>query len=173
MIKSSRWITDLGSELIQPFEREYVNPASLDLRWSGLFVAPTGVDASIVDTWNRERRPSLFSPPVKVNQLVLKPKHLVLIDTLEKISMPNDVAGLVKLKSSLSRIGLNSLNAGWIDPGFGNGEPSTITIAITNEAPFSLRIRPGQPLFQIIFFGVADPADGYNGHYQGQQTPAI
>ena len=84
-----------------PFDEECINPASIDLRVSTTLVTP------------------LSGPVEKIGDTIrILPGSPFLFCTIEYIRMPNDCAGVVYLKSSLARQGLDHALAGFVDPGF-------------------------------------------------------
>jgi dCTP deaminase len=88
----------------------------------------------------------------------LKPGEFVLASTREVFNLPDDLACEFKLKSSLARAGLQHAVAGWADPGFHN---SVLTLELSNSLRAHwLRLTPGQPIGQLVFFrGEPVPAD--------------
>src|SRR5690625_7927548 len=68
---------------------------------------------------------------------VLHPGEFVLAATLEKFTLPNDLAGRLEGKSSLGRLGLlTHSTAGFIDPGFSGH----ITLELSNVANLPIKI---------------------------------
>ena len=64
--------------------------------------------------------------------------------------MPMDISAEYKLKSSMARIGLEHLNAGWCDAGW---HGSVLTLELVNVTRHhSIIIRPGDPIGQMVFF---------------------
>lgn len=133
--------------MIDPFARERVNPASVDLC----------VSDEIVDIASSRR--------VHCEDVIrINPGQHVLVSTVETVRLPDDVAGQLILKSSMGRRGVSMPAAGWVDPGF----VGTLTVQISACAPVLL--TPGQPFVQLVLHKLAAaPDSAYNGHYQGQQ----
>ncbi len=134
--------------LVDPYEPFSVNPASIDLC----------LGYTIVDLHSDERKTSeLFS---------LSPGDAILATTLEKVCLPHDIAGMVLLKSSLARQGLDHSLAGWVDPGF----CGQLTLELHTHR--KITINAGQKILQLVLFRLETPCDNpYNGKYQGQQGP--
>lgn len=142
---------------VSPFVAENVNPASIDLRWSGRvrFAQHTG---------------DLWSPVVEAEELVLYGGQLVLLDTLEYVNMPETAAGSLMLKSSMGRKGLEHLHAGYFDPGF----EGTATLEITNMHPQPVTLKRGDRIVQLVMMAMtAPPIKSYQhtGRYNGQTSP--
>jgi dCTP deaminase len=79
----------------------------------------------------------------------LKPKSFVLAQTLERVSIPNDVVGLVEGRSRYARLGLTThLTAPKIDPGF----TGRITLEIANLGSLTIKLRAGiDSIAQLMF----------------------
>lgn len=140
---------------IAPYDTECINPASIDLRWSG------NVKIAMDNGWHD------FG---NVDEKIFYPGALYLLDTLEYIKIPPCWAGELMLKSSLGRQGLEHLHAGWFDPGF----EGTGTLEIKNMAPWPITLKRGQKIVQMAFHELkALPEKSYQvtGRYNGQRGP--
>ena len=81
---------------------------------------------------------------------VLEPGDFILAQSVEVFNLPDNISAEYKLKSSMARIGLEHMNAGWCDAGW-NG--SVLTLELKNMCNHhSIRIRPGDAIGQMIFF---------------------
>lgn len=174
MVLNDRWIKE-NSWMINPFDEKLVNPSSLDLRWSGR-VRRMNPELSnrAIETWNKDGLKDLFLPFTEHDILYIHPGEFVLVDTLETIQIPINVCGLLMLKSSSGRFGLEHHHAGFFDPGFGLGNPSTGTLELTNTSSWVIAIRKNQPIVQMVFMKMEDaPEVDYRvtGKYNGQVTP--
>jgi len=140
-----QWIENGG--IIPPL-LECVNPASIDLRLGGKWI-----DLEIgVETVSEE--------------IELVPGMAILGTTLEYIKMPTSAAGVLYLKSSLARRGLDHSLAGFVDPGF-KGE---LTMELHTHRPIVL--RAGERVVQIVLYDLLEePRFPYDGRYQGQRGP--
>ena len=80
----------------------------------------------------------------------LEPNQFILAQTVEMFNLPLDISAEYKLKSSMARIGLEHLNAGWADAGW---HGSVLTLELKNISQCQrIRIRPGDAIGQIVFF---------------------
>jgi len=136
---------------VSPFNPRLVNPASLDLRLGDEFIN--------LDTGKRSRQ----------RIITLRPGCAILATTLEYIKMPPFLCGVVYLKSSLARQGLDHALAGWIDPGF----KGQLTLEFHAHCPIALQV--GQPVIQLVLQMIAEPELDYSrtGRYQGQTGPTM
>lgn len=84
--------------------------------------------------------------------------------TVEKIYLPKNVAGVVRTKSSLARMGITAGDiGGFVDPGF----KGQLTLFVKNFGNEVFDFRDIDTFCQIFFFKLdQDPEEIYNGHYQ-------
>lgn len=144
--KLREWAQRCG---VVPFREECINPASIDLRVSTAKV----ITLQGVEHCNPER-------------LLLKPGDAVLVCTIEYIRMPGHCAGVVYLKSSLARQGLDHALAGFVDPGF----EGQLTLELHAHCPVVL--IHGQRIIQLTLSRLeGEPEMPYSGRYQGQRGP--
>lgn len=154
-----------GNLLISPFNKEHIEPASVDLRLGRSFAKTEPTDRAI-DTHDED---SVTFRQFTVDTLELYPGETILGTTLEEVSVPNDLVGNVVGRSSLGRLDVViHKTAGFIDPGF-RGQ---ITLEIENEGDHPVILYPGDRVCQIWFAEVSDVDVPYgeerNSQYQGQ-----
>lgn len=154
--------------LVIPYEETMVNPASLDLRWGGTILAPDhSIDGPItLDMMRLGIGRELFQI-LDQPKAYLVPGMFYLLGTLETLTLPDNWAGQLKLKSTLARMGLMMTGAGWFDPGYSGAA----TIAVTNVAPWVIEIKRDEPIAQMVFYAGELPANIYAGRYGGTQAP--
>lgn len=157
-----RHIYALGSKgVIEPFDPELVNPASLDVR-IGYHIYEEDEDGRLHKRNIQDR--SIEAP------LLIAPNEAVLAETLEVFNFPEDVEGVFNLKSSRGRELWDHCLAGYIDPGFHN---SRLTLELKNAGRFGYKaIYPGMLIGQIRFTKVPLPDKSYRqtGRYNGDLT---
>lgn len=135
---------------IDPFDPACVNPASIDLR-----ISITNVIG--LRSW---------SSAYPEDTLTILPGYPILVSTVEYLQMPRDCAGIVFLKSSLARRGLDHALAGFVDPGF-EGE---LTLELHAHRPITL--VPRQRIIQLVLYRLESaPVKIYNGKYQRLRGP--
>lgn len=135
-----------GAHVVEPFDMERVNPASIDLC----------LGDGAYDLMNAHT--------IGGDVLRLIPGVVVLVTTLETVTLPDYYAGQLVLKSSMGRRGVSMPAAGWVDPGFSG----TLTVQLSACVPVVLTV--GQPFIQMILHRMAGVPDKlYQGKYQGQQ----
>lgn len=161
---------------VMPYRAEMVNPASIDLRWSGRIrraherwngtAVPQGTNPL---TWDKSR---LWGDEYTLPATWVLPGELILVDSLEIVKIPQNAGATLMLKSSIGRVGLEHLHAGWFDPGF----RGTATLELKNLAPWPVALVQYQPLVQLVLHSLAQPAAvGYaeTGRYQNQMGATV
>jgi len=163
-----------GRIVIEPHDDSLVQPSSIDLRVDRRF-----------RVFNNSRYPyiDVRKPMEDLTELVeveggkpfiLHPGEFVLGQTLEKVTLPNDLVARLEGKSSLGRLGLLiHSTAGFVDSGFSGN----LTLELSNVANLPITIYEGMPIGQISFMRMDGPVDHpYGSHatgskYQGQSEP--
>lgn len=151
---------ELGDIQVEPYLKDNVQPASLDLTLGNSFAKlKTGNNACIsMDSQNEyeEFRTDVF---------ILPPKSFVLARTNEYIRLPDYIAAEVAGRSSIGRLGLFIQNAGHVDPGF----EGTITLELYNAGELPIKLESGRRICQLIFHKLDYEAQSpYSGKYNGQ-----
>jgi len=107
--------------------------------------------------------------PDRSGRLILPPHAFALARTVETISLPPDVAGLVLNKSTLARAGI-LVHTTVLEPGW----TGTITLEITNLHQVPAVLYPREGIAQVLFFRAASaPEADYptrGGIYQNQRA---
>jgi dCTP deaminase len=104
--------------------------------------------------------------------LELRPGEFLLCSTLETVTIPPDLIGILTGKSTLARDSLQIECAGFVDPGWSG----VLTLEIVNLGPAPNGLRLGQPICQIHFQRLGAPARRPYGHpdlgshYQGAEA---
>ena len=153
------------------FDESCINAASLDVRLGDTLLVEQfqSLEDQIVDYRARQK---LDMREIKIDEYegyIIPPGGFILAHTIELCNFPDDVSALFRIKSSMGRIGLEHMDAGWVDPGF-NG---SLTLEFKNMTEWhGIRIRPGDKIGQLVFFrGESVSAEqsyrtkgNYNGH---------
>jgi dCTP deaminase len=175
---------DIG---IDPYDDALVQPCSIDLTLAPEYRYPTpGLTSIDLDdvpaghTTLASADPSsphyLPVPDAPHDQhglgaIRLLPGQCIIASTRERITLANDMLGMVEGKSSLGRLFLAvHVTAGLVDSGW-DGQ---ITLEIVNLSPWTLDLRPGRPICQMTFDRLDEPvAKPYaaTGRYQSQIGP--
>lgn len=95
----------------------------------------------------------------------LLPNEFVIVSTLEKITMPNDVMGILYPRSSVNRQGLSVDLSGIIDAGY----EGTLVIPVRNNTPSQVvRIYPGERFCQVVFQTLDEATKIKESRYHGK-----
>ncbi|ASJ08795.1 dCTP deaminase [Thermococcus siculi] len=138
--------------LIEPFNEKSLQPAGYDLRVG----KEAYINGKLIDV-------------EKEGGIVIPPKTHALVLTLERVKLPDDVMGDMKLRSSLAREGLLGSFA-WVDPGW----DGNLTLALFNASGEPVELAYGERFVQIAFIRLEGPArNPYRGNYQGSKRIAL
>jgi len=163
-----------GTIGIEPYKPEFVQPSSVDVRLSSKFLIFDRVQHALIDV--KEKQEGLMTlVEVKDGEpFILHPGEFVLCSTIEKVRIPNTIAGRIEGKSSLGRLGLLiHSTAGYIDPGW----HGTITLELSNVSPLPIKLYPGMKIGQISFTTMTTEVETPYGSgklgskYQGDEGP--
>lgn len=154
---------------IAPLDDEQIQPASVDLRLGEEFVVHDSARPDEIDTRADEVQAGYTKTTVPEAGIKIHPDTVVLGTTQEVVSLPDDIAGTVKGRSSFGRLGLIVHTAGFVDPGF----EGHITLEFVNHNPRPIRVYPGQRVCQLVLERCEAPAETAYGEksdakYQGQ-----
>lgn len=154
---------------ISPFDPERVQPASVDLLLDQhVRDMPGWQEIDVAHVPQGHTRLAEISE----SGWLLRPGDFLLGCTLERVTLPPDLAARVEGKSSLGRLGLTvHVTAGFIDPGF-SGQ---ITLEIANLSGKPIRLRRMMPIAQLCLIPMAAvperPYGSAGNHYQNQFGP--
>lgn len=161
---------------ITPWDDDSLQAASYDLHLGCYVRIPDYYTTEIVDGvpvhtthWRYEKFEEV--PFTGTLYYILKPNEFVLLSTVEIITVSSHISAAVAGKSSKARDGIAVEFAGWVDPGFTDGQ---ITLEVKNNLPFPITLTAGMPICQITFEQLRTPTQRpYSkvGHYNGQRGP--
>lgn len=159
---------------MRPYDPHMIQPASIDIRLDRYFRLFDNHKYAVIDPAENQDQLTRVVDVGNDAPFVLHPGEFVLGSTLERISLPDDVAARLEGKSSLGRLGLlTHSTAGFIDPGF----DGHVTLELSNTATMPILLYPGMKIGQLCFFQLSSPAQrpygsGAEGsRYQGQRGP--
>jgi dCTP deaminase len=142
---------------VSPFQMEYINPASIDVRLGKnlMIETPHEADLELID----------ISEYSKENPFLLHPGEFVLAETFETFRIPERLSAQFVLKSSRAREGYQHLLAGWIDPGY----RGRLTLEIKNIRRYhAIPLYSEMRIGQLVFHEMSQvPVKSYaeTGHY--------
>lgn len=132
-------------------------------------VSPASYELRVGSWFNRQTKQR-----VELNigdEIYLKQSRMILIGTIERVNIPNDIMGMMYLRSTYARRGFMPWFQGLVDPGYRGG----LTVILHNLTPELIKITGGERICHLVFDLLAEPVDkGYEGAYQGSDgaTPA-
>jgi dCTP deaminase len=165
---------EAGRVVIEPFDRDLIQPSSIDVRVDRRFRVFHNARYPYIDV----RKPNEdLTELVEVGDgepFILHPGEFVLGQTFERVTLPDDLVARLEGKSSLGRLGLLiHSTAGFVDSGFSGN----LTLELSNVANLPITIYYGMPIGQISFMRMDGPVENPYGSgradskYQGQAEP--
>lgn len=129
-----------------------------------------------IDLMDEIRIEGALSDIFEQNEFVIENGGFCLAASLERISLPANIAAFISPLSHLARFGIR-MNGGAIlvSPGFGAVVPTQLTLEITSSCPSPLRLCAGYPAAHLIFMHVSEGTEMskmFQSIYEGQDVPA-
>ena len=122
---------------LDPFDPSLVQPASVDVCLDRGFRLFDNHKYSVIDPATDQPELTRLIEVDPGEPFVLHPGEFVLAATLERVTLPDDVAARLEGKSSLGRLGLlTHSTAGFIDPGF----TGHVTLELSNVATLPITL---------------------------------
>lgn len=176
MVLSDRTIraeVEAGRIVFDPYDPGLIQPSSVDVRVDRKFRVFNNARYPYIDV----RKPMQdLTSLVEVGEepFILHPGEFVLGQTLERVTLPDDIVARLEGKSSLGRLGLLiHSTAGFVDAGF----EGNLTLELSNVANLPITIYHGMPIGQISFMRMDTAVERPYGSgetdskYQGQDEP--
>jgi dCTP deaminase len=161
-------VIDLGEV---PLSKQ-IQPAGIDVRLSNRFRVFDCTKFTHIDPLAAQTD---ITKELIADTYILQPGHFVLGSTLERITLPDDLAARIEGKSSNGRLGIQvHSTAGFIDPGF----KGNITLEISNIGMMPVFLWPDMWIGQLSIIAMSSPSARPYGHpeldskYQGQDGPS-
>ena len=177
MVLSDRTIRseiDAGRIAIEPYDPGLVQPSSIDVRVDRRFRVFRNSRYPYIDVRQEMEDLTELVEVEGGEPFILHPGEFVLGQTLERVTLPDDLVARLEGKSSLGRLGLLiHSTAGFVDSGFSGN----LTLELSNVANLPITIYEGMPIGQISFMRMDGPVErpygsGTTGSkYQGQAEP--
>ncbi len=175
MVLSDRTIRaeiDAGRIEIEPFDEDLVQPSSVDVRVDRRFRVFHNARYPYIDVRQPMEDLTELVEVANDEPFILHPGEFVLGQTLEHVTLPDDLVARLEGKSSLGRLGLLiHSTAGFVDCGW----EGNLTLELSNVANLPITIYHGMPIGQISFMRMDGPVENPYGSrdskYQGQAEP--
>lgn len=168
-----RWAKSGG---IIPYDRAYVNPASVDLtmgnEWIDFERPGVTIVGDVITLYPRSLGVELYNmicDRIPMLSTYRKPTAILAV-TAQWIVMPGNAAGEIKLKTTPTRKGLGHPIADWVDPGYAG------KLTLMLHAVKQLTLKAGQRVCQLVVWPMENhPVNTYRytGHYMHQDAPTL
>ena len=136
--------------VIENAKSDAVNSASIDVHLGDVIMVEDFSSGPQLIDYRAREKPAMKKVRLRDDGFVLEPNQFILAQTVEVFHLPLDISAEYKLKSSMARIGLEHLNAGWADAGW---HGSVLTLELKNITQCQrILIRPGDAIGQMVFF---------------------
>lgn len=161
--------------VIEGSDYSLANSASLDIRLGRFIeVEQNNPNGDVTHTVVLGKRDALNTTRIDLRckpEFILSPGDFILAQSKEIFHLPNTISAEYKLKSSMARIGLEHLNAGWCDAGW---HGSVLTLELKNMTRNHwILLREGDKIGQMVFFKhlpvPADKSYAARGSYNGDK----
>ncbi len=177
MVLSDRTIrSEIASGRIEidPYDESMIQPSSIDVRVDRKFRVFHNARHPFIDVRQPMEDLTELVEAEGDEPFILHPGEFVLGQTLERVTLPDDLVARLEGKSSLGRLGLLiHSTAGFIDPGW----DGHVTLELSNVANLPITIYYEMPIGQLSFVQLSEPAEAPYGStalaskYQGQAGP--
>jgi dCTP deaminase len=165
---------EAGRIAIEPFDPGLVQPSSVDVRVDRRFRVFHNARYPYIDVRAPMDGLTELVEMEGDEPFILHPGEFVLGQTLERVTLPDDLVARLEGKSSLGRLGLLiHSTAGFVDAGFSGN----LTLELSNVANLPITLYHGMPIGQISFMRMDGPVENPYGSrasgskYQGQAEP--
>jgi len=127
-------------------------------------IQPSSIDLSIGNIFLPEvQRFEYGEVNYPLEEHFLKPGHTAVVETLQTLNLPNDIAAFGFPPASVSAQGLLMTNPGHIDPGYSG----RLCFTVINMGQESFHLKRGASIVTLLIFRLQTPAQrGY-----GQRNP--
>jgi dCTP deaminase len=163
-----------GRLVFDPYDETLVQPSSVDMRVDRQFRVFHNARHPYIDVKQPMEDLTELVTMEGDEPFILHPGEFVLGQTLERVTLPDDLVARLEGKSSLGRLGLLiHSTAGFVDAGF----QGNLTLELSNVANLPITIYHGMPIGQISFMRMDGPVENPYGDaevgskYQGQTEP--
>ena len=104
--------------------------------------------SQVIDSESRLKKPIIDWKTVAKEPFMLAPGHSVVGETMEKITLPNDVCGWITGRGRLVILGLNlQISTGFVKPGTNEEQ---LFFLISNLSTASVALTPGIKICQLV-----------------------
>lgn len=147
---------EAGRLRIEPFEPNLIKPASIVLRFGDRWRGWRDSEFPI-NVWSLNAGKDNLEDIETRDSYQLRSSRLIVNTTLEKISLPTNLLGIISTLSHLARFGLSiHLGSFIVNPGFGSDIPTELALELTSFNPAPILIQAGVPACHLAFARITD-----------------
>jgi dCTP deaminase len=142
-----------GTLKIEPLDDEQIGPASIDLTLSDEWhTFKKEFMKETVDLSKRDFREAFTVK--KSSSITLQPGEMCLAKTVERITLPPDILGVLEGRTRYARMGLAvHVTSTLVQPGSDNHQ----VLEVVNLAPFPVKLHAGMRISQVVFERLESP----------------
>lgn len=159
-----------GGIILKPFNKKYIQPASVDLHLDKDFLIFNTTENFVIDVKEKSEKLMRKISISASHYFILHPQEFALALVYEETGVSDRLVGRLEGKSSLGRIGLIiHTTAGYLDP----GNSLKMTLELFNAGPLPIKLYYKMPIAQMAFEYLSSPcekpygSDGLNSKYLG------
>ena len=156
-----------GKVIIEPVEDSQIQAACIDLRLGGEFRVFKHAAEAFIDSAN----PREYTECVKSEGMfVIHPGEFILGITMERVSLPPDIAAYVDGKSSLGRLGVTAhITSSLVEPGW----DGRLVLEIANLGKMPVSLYPDMKICKLVLMRMSSASEKPYGarnetKYKGQ-----
>lgn len=162
-----------GNVIVKPFDKNYLQPASVDLHLDKDFLVFNTLKNFVIDV--KKPAENLMDKVIigEDDAFILHPGEFALGLIMEETGVSDKLVARLEGKSSLGRIGLIiHTTAGFLDP----GNSLKMTLELFNAGPLPIKLYYKMPIAQMAFEYLSSPCEkpygskGLNSKYHGSQV---
>lgn len=142
-----------GAMKIEPLDEGQIGPASVDLTLSDeWYFFKEELMKGTVDLSKTGFQDAFVTK--KSSSIMLKPREMCLAKTVERITLPPDVMGMLEGRTRFARMGVAvHITSTLVQPGSDNRQ----VLEVMNLAPFPIRLHAGMRISQVVFEKLESP----------------
>jgi len=158
-----------GELRADPFDPGMIRPAALSLR--------LGSDAAVldaehpIDTRDIGTYPALRTRALDDDgRLVIHPGEVLLVPTLEKIVLSDQLTGILDGISDVARLGISVVLSQQVSPGFGAPDGAVLTLEICSRLRVPVAMYPGTRICNLMLMRCGRAARSYSSMLHNHST---
>lgn len=148
----------VSTQVITNVKQEQINSTSIDITLGGMLLVENVQnnpafaisEKKLVSLRDRHKLDMKHHILGEGESFSLHPGQFILAQSEQMFNLPNNISAEYKLKSSMARIGLEHMNAGWCDAGW---HGSVLTLEFKNMTQdHIIQLHRGVGIGQVVFF---------------------